>query len=69
MIILLNALYSYSCLGLCVNKQECIMGMLALKTVVYVTHKMESLPIADHIVVTLSLICIICRCRMFGCNI
>lgn len=33
--------------------QECMMGMLASKTVVYVTHKMESLPDADHILVTM----------------
>jgi len=30
------------------------MGVLASKTVVYVTHKIESLPDADHILVSLS---------------
>jgi hypothetical protein len=34
--------------------QECILGMLASKTVVYVTHQMEFLPVADLILVSLS---------------
>jgi ABC-type multidrug transport system fused ATPase/permease subunit len=34
--------------------RECILGMLASKTVVYVTHQMEFLPVADLILVSLS---------------
>lgn len=33
------------------HEQECIMGALQLKTVVYVTHQMEFLPSADLILV------------------
>lgn len=39
------------------NQQEVMRSMLASKTVIYVTHKMESLSDADHILVPLSSIC------------
>lgn len=36
---------------LCVNEQDCLMGILKEKTIIYVTHQVEFLPAADLILV------------------
>jgi hypothetical protein len=42
--------------GACLFLQECLLGALSSKTVVYVTHQIEFLPAADLILVRISLV-------------